>query len=64
MKLDFRKKQQYIGRIYVWLYPKKNLLAYGINGTSKHFAINNYKELSKTDILNKILNDCGGSEDE
>ena len=52
--LDMRKRRQYLGNVYVWLYQNKNELAYGINGTSKHFLINGYKDLTKEEIINKV----------
>lgn len=61
MKLDLRKKQQYLGRIYVWLYPKKNELLYGINGTSEHFGMTGYKDMTKEDILKTIFKNIGGN---
>ena len=58
--LDMRKRRQYLGNIYVWLYQNKNELAYGINGTSKHFLIKGYKDLTKEEIINIIFENCGG----
>lgn len=57
--IDYRYKSQYIrinnDKIYVWLYKKENYIAYGINGTSFHKVINNYKNKSKIQILEEII---------
>lgn len=59
MKIDYRKKSQYIeidnNKIYVWLYKKENYIAYGINGTSFHKVIDNYKNKNKMEILKEII---------
>lgn len=58
MKIDYRKKTQYLEigkqKVYVWLYKKENYISYGINGTSLHFVILDYKNKSKDEIINKI----------
>lgn len=59
MFIDFRKNIQYINingeRVYIWLYRKTNVLAFGINGTSFHKTIVDYKNKNKCDILNIIM---------
>lgn len=62
--LDMRKRRQYLGNVYVWLYQNKNELAYGINGTSKHFLIKGYKDLTKEEIINIIFENFGGYNEE
>lgn len=58
IKLDYRKKSQYIlinnERVYVWLYKKENYIAYGINGTSFHRVLMNYKDYENKDIIYMI----------
>ena len=57
--IDFRKSKQYISycgeTIYIYLYKQKNYIAYGINGTSIHFTINDYKSKTKNEILQEII---------
>lgn len=56
--LDFRKKSQYLRiadrNVYVWLYKKENYISYGINGTSLHYCLENYKKYRKEEIENMI----------
>lgn len=57
--IDYRKNSQYItingNKVYVWLYKDKNYIGYGINGTSFHRVINDYKDKTKCEILNIIM---------
>lgn len=57
--IDFRKNIQHINikgyEVYIWLYRRKNFLSYGINGTSLHFVINDYKSKSKCEIMSIIM---------
>jgi len=57
-KIDFRKKSQYIGNMYIWI--GKHLVRYGVNGTSFHDSISR-DEFSNEDIMymiyKKINND-------
>jgi hypothetical protein len=58
VKIDYRKNIQYLKinneEVYVWLYKKKNFISFGINGTSLHFVILDYKNKSKDEIINII----------
>lgn len=57
--IDYRKNKQSIringNDVYIWLYQNKNYIAYGINGTSFHKTIADYKGKEKSDILNIIM---------
>lgn len=59
MFIDFRKNIQHINingeSVYIWLYRKTNVLAFGINGTSFHEVIADYKNKTKCEILNIIM---------
>ena len=49
MKIDYRKKKQHIGNIYIW----KEMDGYGvgINGTSNHFLVSKENVQTKVDFL-------------
>lgn len=57
--IDYRKNKQSISingnDVYIWLYKNKNYIAYGINGTSFHKTIDDYKTKEKSNILNIIM---------
>ena len=59
MKIDYRKKSQYIKinnyDVYVWLYKKENYIGYGIQGTSFHKCLNKYKD--KFIYIGKLINE-------
>lgn len=59
--IDFRKKSQYIKindyEVYIWLYKKENYIGYGINGTSFHKCLDNYKNKTKNEIIRIIEKD-------
>ena len=61
MKIDYRKKSQYIKinnyDVYVWLYKKENYIGYGIQGTSFHKCLNKYKDKTKNEIIKIIKED-------
>lgn len=59
MKLDMRKFRQYLKvgeySVYVYLYRNLNRLDFGVNGTSMHYTINNYRNYDKNYLLNDII---------
>ena len=61
MKIDYRKKSQYIKinnyDVYVWLYKKENYIGYGIQGTIFHKCLNKYKDKTKDEIIRIIKED-------
>lgn len=60
-KIDFRKKSQYINidkiKVYIWLYKKENYIGYGVQGTSFHKVLENYKNYNNNEILRYIKKD-------
>ena len=61
IKLDMRKSRQYIKvdnthNIYVYNYRNSNYIAYGIEGTSKHFTITNSNNMNSKEIIKIICN--------
>ena len=62
MKLDMRKFRQYLNvgehSVYVYLYRNGNhcnRLDFGVNGTSMHYCIDNYRDYDKDYLLNDII---------
>lgn len=57
--IDYRRNKQYISingeQVYIYLYKKQNYIAYGVNGTSFHRIIEDYKGKDKCDILSIIM---------
>ena len=47
--IDFRKKSQYIGNIYIW--KEKDGYGVGINGSSHHYKV------SKDNVYSKVFID-------
>lgn len=59
MKLDMRKNRQYLSvgeySVYVYLYRNINRLDFGVNGTSMHHCIDNYRNYDKNYLLYDII---------
>ena len=59
MKLDMRKVRQYLNigehTVYVYLYRNINRLDFGVNGTSMHYCIDNYRDYDKDYLLTDII---------
>lgn len=59
MELDMRKSRQYLNvgqySVYVYLYKNINRLDFGVNGTSMHYCIDNYRDYGKDYLLNDII---------
>ena len=57
--LDMRKSRQYLHvgdySIYIYLYRDINRLDFGVNGTSMHYCIDNYRDYDKGYLLNDII---------